>query len=136
MEQLPPLNVSRGALISVAHVGFGGVAGAVVDTMFPQATEDSATSTIATQLALQGAAMGVVSAISDRTWMQAIDPTQQAGGGMFFMGLVVASPEFKAKTELLIGRGRVFFRNLVKGLYDDTKGRVNEAINEVGSTPK
>lgn len=111
MSQVQPLNIPRSALQSAVQFSAGALAGSVVEMIMGKVQEDTPTSQLMLEIGLQTALLGVVSAVSDRTWMSRIDPNGDAGGGMYFFGFVSASPELKAKIEVVAARARVFGRN-------------------------
>ncbi len=121
-----PLNIPRSALLSVLQTGVGGLLGGAIDTAFPGVQADESTTQLLIEIAAQGALIGLTSAISGRTWIRSTDPDEQAGDGMFFMGLVLASPELQAKIAVVLGRAKVFGRN-VWNSGDVTENKVTDS---------
>ena len=107
MADARELSLPRVGLVSMVQLSVGGLLGSSVDAAMPPADLNTATGQLAVEVLSTGAMVGVLVAAGDRYLLDAVDPDGQAGGGMYFLGLVSSMPEFAKKVKMLSGRARV-----------------------------
>lgn len=108
----------RVALLSGVQFTLGTAVGTVFESLFPVVNPRSSTGMMLVEVAAEAAVLGAVVAMSDRTVLNAIDPDNEAGGGMYFLGLAYSTPSLAAKSKILAGRARLVVEALKKGPSD------------------
>jgi len=103
---------------SGVQYGLGMAAGSLTETIMGKVHADTPTPQLMLEIALHSALIGVITSVSDRTWIAAMDPQEEAGSGMFLLGILASSPQLRAKTEVVNGRARVFFRSMGAAMTD------------------
>lgn len=120
------LNVARSALVSGVQYAAGLAIGSTIDSLAPAPTTDVSTTQLMLEVFAQAALTGAVVAVSDRTMLASIDPDDNAGGGMYFLGLVHASPSLTAKAGMLVSRARRVARNVFLAPSKEERAEQNE----------
>lgn len=100
-------NVSQVGVIAVAEVLAGGVAGMLIDAVFPDAAPDAPILVQAAEILGETAVVGIMLALSGKQLLNTINPTNATGGFTFFLGLTSGIANYRVKLETLMTKLRI-----------------------------
>ena len=100
-------NLSRMGLAGVAEFGMGVLNGLLLDTVFPSATDPATPTMEIIEVAGQAALGGMMMGISANFIVNKLNPGNDTGGGMYYLGFFVSQPNMQLKMKRMVTQFKI-----------------------------